>query len=129
MSRKERRADPARWYAFDAYFDSRHPTAIGLGQHEQYVLGTIEDIVVVQMPEGLSDAERAGFLEGFRQVTALADHEFRYIVVPASVKLVRLRPVDPARAKDLDRQLRLRRVEAQVRAEKLAATEEKPKPS
>ncbi|MCZ2109357.1 MAG: hypothetical protein LC118_07305 [Dehalococcoidia bacterium] len=131
MNRKDRRADPPRWYKLDAYFDKRTEHVHGLDdKHAQYVLGRIDDIVIVQVPDDMAPAQRIAFMQGFREVAALASQEMKYILVPSSVKMLRLRPVDPAASKELDRQMRLRQVEANVRAEKASKPgDNKPKPS
>jgi len=131
MNRKDRRADPPRWYKLDAYFDKRTEHVHGLDdKHAQYVLGRIDDIVIVQVPDDMAPAQRIAFMQGFREVAALASQEMKYILVPSSVKMLRLRPVDAAASKELDRQMRLRQVEANVRAEKASKPgDNKPKPS
>jgi hypothetical protein len=130
-NRKERRADPARWYRLDGYFDKRTDHVHGLDEkHAQYVLGRIDDIVIVQVPDEMPPAQRMAFMQGFREVAALASQEMKYILVPSSVKMLRLIPVDATTSKELDRQMRLRQVEANVRAEKATAADKtKPKAS
>lgn len=83
MNRKDRRADPPRWYKLDAYFDKRTEHVHGLDdKHAQYVLGRIDDIVIVQVPDDMAPAQRIAFMQGFREVAALASQEMKYILVP-----------------------------------------------
>lgn len=128
MNRKDRRADPARWYAIDAYIDKGETSPVPLGQYEQHVHARIEDIVVVKMPAGLSPTEAGAFIQGFRETIAMAETTLDFVMVPASVEFFRIRPVEAAHAKELERRLRLKRIERQVQAEKAAAAESK-KPS
>ena len=130
MNRKDRRADPARWYKLDAYFDERTKATHGLSdQFAQYVLGRLDDIVIVKVPDSMPPASRLAFMQGFREVAALASEEMKYILVPDSVKFVRLGPVSAQQSKELDRSLRLRQVEANVRASKADPTKPAPEKS
>ena len=130
MNRKDRRADPPRWYKLDAYFDEKTKNEHGLGdEHAQYVLGRIDDVVIVKVPDGMPPASRTAFMQGFLEVAAMASDEMKYILVPESVKLLRLVPVGFERSKELDRSLRLRRIEAGVRAAKADTTKVNPEES
>jgi len=115
MNRRNRRANPSQWYKFDAY---QLPDGVhGLGEkYSQYVRGELGELVVVAIPSDLPPAERQAFMEGFRETIALVSDQLKFVMVPDTVQMLRLSPVSPEVAKDLNRQLRMRQVSARIRA-------------
>lgn len=119
MSRKDRRANPDQWWKLVGYFDKDTKTPHALGdQYAQYVKGSIDDILVIQLPDTLPAAERLAIMRGIQEVLSIAEKDQRVLIVTDSVKFVRVQPLDPATCKSLDKQMTVRRIEANVRAGK-----------
>lgn len=108
MSRKDRRANPDQWWKLVG-IAGRMPEDLP-EQFTQYAKGMIDDIVVIQIPEGLSHDETAALLRGIKETIALSGIEHQFMVIPPHVKMLRLRPVDHEIGKKLDRELSLRRL-------------------
>ena len=121
MNRHERRANPSRWYKFDAYSQPGGTYELS-EKYAQYVLGQIDELVVVKIPSDLPPAERQAFMEGFRETISLVSDNLKFVMVPDTVQLVRLSPVSQELSKDLSRKLRLRQASSRVRAAKSSCT-------
>lgn len=105
MNRKQRRSDPDQWWKLNAYAKNEDEVADLPDQYAQYVQGKIDDIIVFSLPSTMSAAERVQMANGIRELFALSGKEEKVVVVPDSVRLMRLRPVDFASSKILERGL------------------------
>ncbi len=99
-SRKERLADPDRWYQCVELSNGESTIDV---EGQQFLLkGRIDDIIVVAIPPSISGAagDIARAMTEAVQASGLARD---VIVVPNDVKLMKLRPLPLARSKQLDK--------------------------
>lgn len=124
-NRQERRANPDQWWKLVGYFDESTKAKVhGLkDEYAQYVKGSIDRVIVVALPSDIPISQRAALMEGMRQSARLAGNEHEYLVVPDSVKFLRVQPADRETARRLDVLYRNRRIDAQVSAAKAEAAE------
>ena len=101
-NRSERRADPDQWYQLVGHFDGQ-TVPHELNGKPVFVRGKIGDVLVVQMPSGLSPKEQFELFQGTKAALEGAGINHSMIVVPEAVKFLKLRPIDSATGKKLDR--------------------------
>ncbi len=126
-NRHERRANPDQWWKLVAYFDGSTKTVHGLDEKfSQYVKGTIDDIVVIEVPTNLPPQERLAIMQGFREMAAGMGEEHRFMIVPDNIRFLRVVPVDRDTTRQLEHRLKVRRVEASVRTAKADVADQNP---
>jgi len=114
-SRKERLADPERWYQCVSI--GRDGETIDVEGNQLFLKGRIDDIVIVTIPREISGSasDIARAMTEAIQASGIARD---VIVVPEDVKLMKLRPIALDKSKQLDRQKRNAAVVQKAKREK-----------
>lgn len=107
-TRAERRADPDQWWRISGMGNESQVLPIG-GGNEVYLKGDVQGATVVQISAELSQSMGPAVMEAVQESLKGAGIE-RAVILPAGVEFVRMEPVGPAKAKDLDRKMRVKEV-------------------
>jgi len=114
-SRKERLADPERWYQLVSMTNGEN--VIDCEGNEALVKGRIEDILIVAIPNsaiGSAGDIATAVTEAVRSSGLARD----VIVVPDECKMLKLRPMSVAASKAFDKQKRMREYQRDAQRKK-----------
>jgi hypothetical protein len=115
-TRKERRADPDRWYRICAYFDPEDGRVVNLESDSQgavCIKGSIDNVIVIQVPD-LPPKKQVEVLRGVQATLEGGGVDKPVILLPNWVEFVKLRPLDTATCKKLDRHATMKSIEKEV---------------
>ena len=111
-NRAARRKEPDQWWQVVSYFSDDVVREVKVGEQVVYVRGDVADMTVVQLPD-LPVAQLTGVMEGMTKALEAAGI-MSALIIPHGIEMMKMRPVDPAKARALDRGQRVK----QDRAEK-----------
>lgn len=110
-NRATRRKDPDQWWQVVSYFADDVVREVKVGKQTVYVRGDVADVTVVQLP-AVPVEQLTGLMEGM--VAALeAAGIMSAIVIPHGIEMMKMRPVDPAKSRELDRGQRVKQDRAE----------------
>lgn len=124
-SRKDRRADPDKWYRVCAYFDPEKERVVDLEPNSEgavCIRGSVENVIVVQVPD-MPPHKQVEMLRGVQATLEGAGIDKPVVLLPSWVKLVKFRPLDAATGKKLDRHARSKSIEAAVAERRVQETQ------
>lgn len=107
--RRERRADPARWYKIEAAEAKVVGELVNLPDGV-CVHGNIDEIVVITFPHDLSPEEVMSLMKGARAVVQNAGLDKNIIMVPDNVGFLKLRPLSKDETADIEKRVQKKTV-------------------
>jgi hypothetical protein len=117
-TRKERRADPARWYKIEGgRMLDEQGTFVNLPEGV-CVYGSINDVIVITYPVDASTKDKMEMLKGTKEVIERAGVDRHVVVVPDSVGFLKLRPLSKQESAAIEKQLKAHDLEKMKKAGK-----------
>lgn len=117
-SRKERRADPDRWFEIVSYFqEGEEGRYLDVEGQQLFVRGNIDDVIVVQVPAHYGSQQAHQIMGAVQRTMQGAGVDRPLVLMPDDVKLMKVRPVSKKRSMELSRQQKMNEARARARAQ------------